>query len=155
MSPFGFTPLRRQRAIMSSQDNVALVRRYFDELCTGRRLDLADTLFASDCAFHDPQIPGIVGPKAIADTIKVYQTSVEGHWAIEDIFGCDDRVAVRWTGSGVHSGDVMGLAATGKAVRVDAISIFRIANGKIAETWEVWDTLGFLQQLGVVPKQGA
>jgi predicted ester cyclase len=46
----------------------------------------------------------------------------------------------------------MGIAPTGRVIRVDAISVFRIANGKIAESWEVWDTLGFLQQLGVVPK---
>jgi hypothetical protein len=35
---------------------------------------------------------------------------------------------------------------------VDAIAIHRMRGGKIAETWEVWDTLGFLQQIGVVPK---
>jgi predicted ester cyclase len=44
-----------------------------------------------------------------------------------------------------------GIPPTGKDVRVDAISIFRMDGGKIAEMWEVWDTLGFLQQLGVVP----
>jgi steroid delta-isomerase-like uncharacterized protein len=122
-------------------------------MCNGRRLDLAETLFAANCPFHDPQIPGIAGPRAIAETVKTYQTGVEGHWAIEDIFASgDDRVTVRWTGSGTHNGDVMGIPPTGKAVRVDAISIFRIAGGKIVESWEVWDTLGFLQQLGVVPK---
>jgi predicted ester cyclase len=46
---------------------------------------------------------------------------------------------------------VNGIPPTGKAIRVDAISIHRMAGGKIAETWEVWDTLGFLQQVGVVP----
>ena len=138
---------------MAIEDNIALVRRFFEEMCNGRRLDLAGDLFAANCVFHDPQIPGVVGPKAIAETVKVYQTGVEGHWTIEEIFGSpDDRVTVRWTGSGVHTGDVMGIPPTGKAIRVDAISVFRIAGGKIVESWEVWDTLGFLQQLGVVPK---
>jgi steroid delta-isomerase-like uncharacterized protein len=135
---------------MGTEENIALVRRFFEEMCNGRRLDLASTLFAADCRFHDPQIPGVVGPQAIADAVKVYQTGVEGHWTIEDIFASGgDRVTVRWTGSGRHTADVMGLPPTGKAVRVDAISVFRIADGKIAESWEVWDTLGFLQQLGV------
>jgi predicted ester cyclase len=49
---------------------------------------------------------------------------------------------------------VNGIPPTGNAVRVDAISIHRMEDGKIAETWEVWDTLGFLQQLGVVPTPG-
>jgi steroid delta-isomerase-like uncharacterized protein len=136
-----------------SSSNVALVCRFFEEMCTGRRLDLAPVIFAADCRFHDPQIPGIVGPQAIADTVKAYQDGVEGHWKIEEIFAAgDDRVVARWTGSGTHSGSIMGIAPTGRVIRVDAISVFRIANGKIAESWEVWDTLGFLQQLGVVPK---
>ena len=137
---------------MSTQ-NIALVRRFYDDMCNGRRLDLAASLFASDCAFHDPQIPGVVGPQAIADTVKVYQTGVEGHWTIEDIFASgEDRVTVRWTGTGRHTGDVRGIPPTGKAVRVDGISVFRTAGGKIVESWEVWDTLSFLQQIGVAPK---
>lgn len=136
----------------AQQANITLVRRFYDDLCNERRLDLADTLFASDCTFHDPQIPGIKGPAAIAETVKVYQKGVQGHWKIEDIFASgDDRVTVRWTGTGVHTAEVNGIPPTGKPVRVDAISVFRIADGKIAESWEVWDTLGFLQQLGVVP----
>jgi predicted ester cyclase len=46
--------------------------------------------------------------------------------------------------------EINGHAPTGNAVRVDAISIHRMKDRKIAETWEVWDTLGFLQQLGVI-----
>lgn len=60
-------------------------------------------------------------------------------------------MVVRWTGSGTHIGEVNGIAPTGEKVEVDAISIHRMAGGKIAETWEVWDTLGFLQQLGAIP----
>jgi predicted ester cyclase len=45
----------------------------------------------------------------------------------------------------------MGVEATGKPIEVDAISIFRIADGQIAEEWTVWDALGLLQQVGAVP----
>jgi predicted ester cyclase len=48
-------------------------------------------------------------------------------------------------------GEINGIPPTGKKVSVSAISIHQMRDGKIAETWEVWDTLGFLQQLGVVP----
>jgi predicted ester cyclase len=60
-------------------------------------------------------------------------------------------VVVRLTGSGKHVGEVNGIPPSGRPISVDAISIHRIEGGKIAETWEVWDTLGFLQQIGVVP----
>jgi steroid delta-isomerase-like uncharacterized protein len=100
---------------------------------------------------HDPQVPSGTGPQGMADTVAVYQTAVDGHWNIEEIFSTDDRVVVRWTGSGTHVAELNGIPPTGKKISVDAISVHRMEGGKIAETWEVWDTLGFLQQLGVVP----
>ena len=100
---------------------------------------------------HDPQVPCGIGPAGIAEVVAVYQDGVNGHWQIEEMFSAGDRVVVRWTGSGTHVGEVNGIPPTGKDLRVDAITIHRMADGKIAETWEVWDTLGFLQQIGVVP----
>ncbi len=100
---------------------------------------------------HDPQVPAGPGPAGVVGAVSAYQEGVDGHWQIDDIFSSDDKVVVRWTGSGTHVGDVNGIAPTGKKISVDAISIHRMPAGKIAETWEVWDTLGFLQQLGVVP----
>jgi steroid delta-isomerase-like uncharacterized protein len=138
---------------MSAQDE-ATVRRYFEEMCNDRKNELAPELFTKDHQMHDPQVPAGVGPQAMAEVVSAYQQGVEGHWNIEEIFSAGDRVVVRWTGSGTHTGDMNGIPATGKNVKVDAISIHRMAGGKIAETWEVWDTLGFLQQLGVVPAAG-
>ncbi len=100
---------------------------------------------------HDPQVPTADGPQGMADTVAVYQQAVEGHWDIEEMFSTGDRVVVRWIGSGRHVGELNGIPATGKSVRVDAITIHRMRDGKIAETWEVWDTLGLLQQIGAVP----
>lgn len=136
---------------MSAADE-AVVRRFYEEMNNDRKLELAPDLFTSDHEFHDPQIPGVPnGPEGVAATVKVYQEGVEGHWEIEDIFSTDDKVIARWTGSGTHVGEVNGIPATGKKISVDAIAIHRMAGGKIAETWEVWDTLGFVQQIGVVP----
>jgi steroid delta-isomerase-like uncharacterized protein len=87
----------------------------------------------------------------VAAVVSTYQTGVNGHWEINDIFSTADKVVVRWTGSGEHVGEINGIPPTGKKVSVSAISIHQMRDGKIAETWEVWDTLGFLQQLGVVP----
>ena len=135
---------------MSAADE-AVVRRFYEEMNNDRKLELAPELFTPDHAMHDPQVPTSDGPAGVAETVKVYQDGVEGHWQIEDIFSTGDKVVVRWTGSGTHVAEVNGIPPTGKQIRVDAISIHRMDGGKIAETWEVWDTLGFLQQLGVVP----
>ena len=134
-----------------SAENEAVVRRYFEQMCNERKNDLAGELFTDDHVMHDPQVPAGTGPQGMVDVVSVYQKGVEGHWEIEEIFSTDDRVIVRWTGSGTHVGELNGIPPTGKKISVDAISVHRMAGGKIAETHEVWDTLGFLQQIGVVP----
>jgi steroid delta-isomerase-like uncharacterized protein len=140
---------------MSAADE-ATVRRFYEEMNNGRRNDIAPELFTADHQMHDPQVPSGVGPQGMADVVSAYQKGVEGHWQIVELFSAGDRVVVRWTGTGTHVAEMNGIPATGRKVRVDAITIHRMSGGKIAETWEVWDTLGFLQQLGVVPApQGA
>lgn len=137
---------------MSAEENVALVRRFFEEFCNERRLDLADELMTADHEYHDPQVPAGTGPRAMAETIAVFQNGVDGHWGIEEIAAVgDDRVAERWTGTGTHNAEVMGIPPTGRSVKVSAVHLFRIEGGKVAEQWVVWDTLGFMQQIGVVP----
>jgi steroid delta-isomerase-like uncharacterized protein len=132
----------------------AVARRFYEEMCTGRKLELAEELFTSDHVMHDPQVPSEPGPRGMVDVVSVYQQGADGRWTIEEIFSAGDRVVVRWTGSGSHIGELNGVPPTGKPIRVDAITIHRMADGKIAETWEVWDTLGLLQQIGVVPTGG-
>ncbi len=135
---------------MSAADE-AVVRRFYDEMCNERRNDIAAELFADDHVMHDPQVPAAPGPAGVVDAVSAYQEGVDGHWAIDEIHSAGDRVIVRWTGTGTHIGEMNGLAPTGRPIEVSAISIHRMAGGKIAETHEVWDTLGFLQQLGALP----
>ena len=135
---------------MSDADE-RVVRRFYDEMCNGRRNDLAAELFTADHLGHDPQVPMGTGPEGVVATVAAYQQGIEGHWQIEEIFSSGDVVTVRWTGTGRHAAEMNGLAATGRTIRVDAISIHKMRDGKIAETYEVWDTLGFLRQLGALP----
>jgi steroid delta-isomerase-like uncharacterized protein len=62
-----------------------------------------------------------------------------------------DRVAVRWTGRVTHEGSFHGIPPTGRRIIVSGINMYRVENGKIAEEWEQTDSLGMLQQLGVLP----
>ncbi len=135
---------------MSGQDE-AVVRRFYEQLCNGRRNELASELFTADHVMHDPQVPTADGPDGVVAAVSTYQTGLNGHWRIDDLFSAGDKVVARWTGSGEHVAELNGIPPTGKKIEVNAITIHRMAGGKIAETWEVWDTLGFLQQLGVVP----
>ncbi len=137
-----------------SAESETVVRRFYDEMNNGRHNELAAELFTADHQMHDPQVPTSDGPDGVVSAVSTYQTGVNGHWEINDIFSADDKVVVRWTGTGEHVADLNGIPPTGRKIDVSAISIDRMADGKIAETWEVWDTLGFLQQLGVIPPMG-
>jgi len=136
-----------------STANEALVTRYFEEFCNGRKPEVADEIFAAGHTHHDPSSPWVgSGPGPMKQLASIYQTAFpDAHWNIDAIYSSGDMVTARWTGTGTHHNDLAGIAPTGRSVNVAAIMIFRIADGKIAESWDVWDTLGMLQQLGVVP----
>ena len=134
-----------------SAESEALVRRFFEEFCTGRRSELADELIAEDYVAHGPQAPPAEGRNGVRERVGLYQDAVDAHWEVQEIFSVGDRVAARWKGTGTHRGELMGIDPTGRPIAVDAISLFRIADGRIAEEWTVWDALGLLQQVGAVP----
>jgi ketosteroid isomerase-like protein len=135
----------------------AVPRRFVDEVCNARKLAVADELFAADHRYNDPGSPWVgQGPAGIKDVIGVYHRGIkDARWDVHEITATGDTVVLRWSGSGTHTGELLGIAPTNRKVRVDGIWIFRVAGGKIIESWNCWDTLGMLQQLGVVPQLGA
>jgi predicted ester cyclase len=74
-----------------------------------------------------------------------------GEHTIEDMIGEGDKVVTRVIYHGTHTGDLMGMPPTGKQVAVSAMIIDQVANGKIVETWRLFDQMGMMQQLGVIP----
>ncbi len=133
--------------------NKMIVRRFFEEMCNERKLNIAEELFSANHVYHDPQTPAGPGPDGMKQVISTYQTSFpDAHWQVHETIIAGDDVITRWSGKGTQKTQLMGIPATGKSVTVDGIWIHRIANNKIVESWNAWDTLGMLQQLGVVPE---
>lgn len=75
-------------------------------------------------------------------------------FTIEDQMVEGDRVMTRWTARGTHKGTFMGKAPTGKSVTVTGITIARIRDDEVVESWGEWDTLGLMRQIGLVPAAG-
>jgi steroid delta-isomerase-like uncharacterized protein len=145
-----FRSCQPERMPMSTE-NEALVRRFWEEFCTGRRAEIAEELISADYVSHGPQAPPASGPQGVVERVGLYQETCDGVWRVDEIFSVGDRVVTRWTGVGTHVGELMGIPATDRSFEVEAITIHRIAGGKIAEEWTVWDALGLLQQIGAVP----
>jgi steroid delta-isomerase-like uncharacterized protein len=136
---------------MSTDTNKTVTRRYFEDLWNRQDLALAAGLVALDAVGH---VAGTAfhGLDAVRQRIQTLcQVYAEPRFAVEDQIAEGDRVAVRWTFTGRHVGAFMGVAPTGREVRVTGINLFRLAGGQIAEIWLNADDLGELQQLGLLP----
>jgi steroid delta-isomerase-like uncharacterized protein len=91
------------------------------------------------------------GPEEFRQLVLAYRTAFpDVHLTVEDVLGVGDRVVARWVSHGTHLGPMMGIPPTGRSIEIMGISIFRIAAHQVAEEWEGFDTMGLMQQLGVM-----
>ena len=73
------------------------------------------------------------------------------HVHIEDTLAEGNQLVIRWSAHGTHEGELMGIPPTGKQVSVGGIAIDRFENGQSVEHWEIFDQVGLMRQLGVIP----
>ena len=139
-----------------SENNKAIVRRLLEEVWNKGNLSLVDELFAPTYAHNDASTPDFGrGPESEKSRVNLYRNAFPDlHLTIEDIFAEGETVMTRWTSRGTHKGDLNGIAPTGKQFTISGMTIARLANGKIVQTYVNWDALGLMQQLGVVPQLG-
>jgi steroid delta-isomerase-like uncharacterized protein len=135
----------------------ALVRRFFEEYNKGKTATMAviDELCAANFVWHPStgeEIRGLEDFKQ--NTNEVYSAFPDLHFAIDDMVVEGERVVVRWTFTGTHKGEFMGIPPTNKKITAWGIEIYRVVDGKFVESWERFDDLGLMQQLGLIPKQG-
>jgi steroid delta-isomerase-like uncharacterized protein len=136
-----------------SDANVDILKRWFEEVWNQRQKEKIMELMAPECIGHGTADNGgdIHGPREFLTFYeRICGAFPDTKVTVEDGFGSGDRVAVRWSATMRHSGDHLGLPATGKDVAITGTTIARIANGKIVEAWDNWDKLAMLQQIGVV-----
>lgn len=141
---------------MSTEENKALVRRFYDEIDKGN-LAAMDELVAEDYVDHSPPpFPGLApGRAGLKQAFEIFWEATPGSHAIEDQVAEGDRVVTRLRARGVHEGDLPGISKTGNTLEMTATVIHRVENGKLAEKWSNKDDLGFMQQLGVIPRPEA
>ena len=127
---------------MSAESNKALVRRFFDEVCNGLKLEVADTLFARDHVYHDPIIKAEPGPEGVKRVVAPYHPAFSDvRWKIDDMVAGERGIVVtRWTGTGTHTDEVMGIIddiasrldpADVEAARADVLTIFGLMIGTL------------------------
>jgi predicted ester cyclase len=145
--------VQKGNTAMSAEENKANARRIFEGINQGN-LAVIDELCAPTFVSHSPPTT-THGPEAYKQSFSIGLTAFpDSHFTIEDQLAEGDKVATRYTFSGTHQGEFMGIPPTGKHVTFTGISISHWVDGKLVENWINSDTLGYLQQLGVIPSLG-
>jgi len=136
---------------MNNYEKEKLIFKIF-EIWNQGTLNIVEEVFSNDFIGHYPhtQMEGIEGIKGMVQFIR----GAFSDWqeVIKDIIIADEKVVVRFSCKGTHTGYFLDIAPTGNEVNVDEISIFRIKDGKVVEQWGVFDSYKMMDQLGVIKR---
>ena len=142
---------------MSTEANKAIIRRLFKEAFEQGNLAVLDEIIAPNQVNGGPgALPGMPsGPEGTKMLITAYRNAFPDlHFTIDEQIAEGNTVVTRWTAQGTHNGELAGLPATGKPATVVGMGVDRVENGKIVESWGLFDQFGMLQQLGVISAPG-
>jgi predicted ester cyclase len=135
-----------------TEEAKAVVRRAFDEVAMGN-MTTVDEIIAPEFVRHDlaggPEAHGPDGVKLLIAGLRTAFPDLQT--TIDDIFSDGEKVVVRFTARGTHSGPLQGIAPTGREATWCGVNIYRVSGGQIRETWQLADGLGLLRQLGAAP----
>jgi steroid delta-isomerase-like uncharacterized protein len=138
---------------MAAESAEAVLRHWFEDVWTGGRDDLIETYLAPGAVAHglDETGEGCVGAAGFRPFYeKLRGACPDIRIAVDDVVASGPMAACRWTATLTHTGDHLGVPATGRAVRVTGMTIARVEDGRIVEGWNEWDRLAFATELGLV-----
>ena len=111
-----------------------------------------EEFYAPDVVIHSAAPGWPTGIDGVRATINMMKSGISGfELGIQFMLADGDKVATHWTIKGTHSGELMGVPATGMPIDFHGVSVVRIEDGKVAEIWGASDGLGLMQQLGAFP----
>ncbi len=140
---------------MPEQENIAVLGRFIQEVINQGRLDVADEIVLENFVELDPlpgQQQGREGLKAVIAMMRAAFPDL--HWVADETIAAGEKVVTRFTWTGTQRGPFLGIPATGKSVTVKGVVIDRLSGGKMADSRILMDSLGMMQQLGVIPTPG-
>jgi len=134
--------------------NIEKIRWLFASINEGRQQEAVGALAAPHFVRHDltGALPDLTGQEgALQFLMGVREAIPDLRLEISDIMAAEDKVIVRFIAVGTHRGVLFGHGATGRAVQINNINIYRFEDGLVAETWQLADGFGLLRQVGALP----
>lgn len=138
-------------------NNEQIASRFIIEVLSEGQKEVVDEIFAPDAVVHsmDSFTPNleITGPTAVKQIVDLYRSSFNDlQVTIDDSLVDGDKVIIRWTARGTHTGDLPNLPASQIFITMSGIDISLFKAGKIIDLWHTADTLGMMKQLGAIPE---
>ena len=134
--------------------DAGLIKRFYEEVIEKGDLSLVDELTTDDLVDHEEGLPGQPsgreGVKFFVSALRAAFPDLKAK-TIEPTLADGDLEAARVVMSGTHKGELMGVAATDRAVEIEGLDIIRVEDGRVAEHWGVTDVMSLMQQLGAIP----
>lgn len=140
-----------QEEAKPEKENKAHVRRFYEDYYNHGRLDAIDEMFSTAYVHHTSEVSaGKMDYEEYREHMLVLSRAFPHMKVIiEDQIAEKDKVTTRFTMYGVQEGDLPGIPAKGKEIKVEVITILRVQDGKIVEGWELYDSLDMAMQLEV------
>lgn len=132
--------------------NKEVIQAFLEDVINEGRLERANDLVKEDFAELDPlpgQAQGREGLKAVIHGLR--SAFPDMHWVVKEMVAEGEKVVTRFVWTGTHRGNFLGIPGTGKSVEVKGVVIDRLEDGKMADSRILMDTMGLMQQLGVIP----
>ena len=123
---------------MSEEENKAIARRALEEIFSGQgNLEVADEIISPNFVGHDPVSPeDSRGPEGVKEFAMMYRNAFpDVQLSVEDQVAEGDMVVTRWTASGTHREEFLGVPPTGSQITMSGIEFDRVIDGKIDEAW--------------------
>lgn len=135
--------------------NIKTYSHVWDEIMNNGKLEMFnDSNFTKDVVMHasSSDVVGIDSARAYYANFLTGFSNIK--FTIKDVFGQGEKLVKYWNFKGTHTGNFFGIAATGKTVSLDGVTLVRMANRKIAEERDFFDNMDFMTQLGLIPAAG-
>ena len=139
-----------------SEVNETVMRRFIGEVINNGDFSVLDELVQPNYVYRSPD-QELDGPEALKGLLAAYRTAFPDlHIEIEEMVSAGNKTVISFTLSGTHEGDLMGIAASGRQVKVSGMILSHFENGKIVEEWESYNEMEMMQQLGAFepPQEG-
>jgi steroid delta-isomerase-like uncharacterized protein len=131
-------------------DNKAIIRQFFEQVWNQGDEEAIERFIAENAGGNDPDFG--TGREGFKNQWRKWQAAFSDlHFEIEEIIAEGDTVVARWTLTGTQTGPFLGIAPTGRSIRVSGMSMDQLRDGVLVAGYDGWDNLGLRQQLGAIP----